>query len=153
MLTDDGSSPSEVTLPSRGDSWNHVVSKTRVYQSDFWYVWVELKYTGIGTGQQVGVLLRRYNSSCSVQQTMINTTIDVTSSSYNWYIVSALQSAVYVAPGDRLVVELRDSAGALPKVLRYDQADTGFSASMVITPDWYPPPWWHYWRNRMRRGQ
>lgn len=156
LSTVQGASPATMDLDATGDTWNIVspfgLGGIRLRAPGDWKAYLVLKKTGLTNGT-CNVKIQRRNSSCVLQETLLDEDITVTSTSFVLHTVTDSSSGntpFYL--GDLLLLILTETGGTV--ILEYDQA--GLSTSRIDIPDPAAGPQWYYHmlrkRNEARKG-
>jgi len=136
LNTSAGTTPSTQDVSSE-HTWNRT-EIARSIQSGDWSVILDVT-TGAGGGMpnRVTAVVERRNSSCVVQETILNVQSgSLTASSTEEITLTATGVAqVDFAAGDILTIRVVRSAGARTQTLRFDDDPTTDADSRLITPD------------------
>jgi hypothetical protein len=115
-----------LTNVDNGDTWNRIESPARTIQAGDWVFDAHISVdSGGGPGNQVTCLIRRMNSSCVEQEIIMDQTSGTLTKGATTNVVLTQVGVGQIAfdDGDRLIVELKHSAGSRVVNVLYNDVD------------------------------
>lgn len=132
-----GASVATKVLDGTGDTWNRTESPARSIAAGNWTFYFDITCgSGGGAPNRVTVLIERRNSSCAVQEEVVNEEITVSKGVTDEYSTEPVDPGqVDFADGDILTVILTQTNGGQTVTLRYNDSDPSDADSRLVHPD------------------
>ncbi len=128
-----GASNSTKVLTITGHSWNKTETERSILSGD-WTVYVDITHNGAGGNRAITILLRRMNSSCVAQETILSGSVTPTKGATGEYSYTAVGvSQINFAANDILLLEL-DPATDSVHTLNYNGSGASYDSRMS-SPD------------------
>lgn len=133
ILGAQGSSNSTKVLTTTGHSWNKTETERSIASGD-WTVYIDITHNGSGGSKAISVLLRRMNSSCEAQETILSGSVSPTKGGTGELSITASGvGQINFAADDILLLEL-DPATSSVSTLYYNGSGGSYDSRMS-SPD------------------
>lgn len=133
-----GSADTGEVMDATYDYW-YEPSTPRTLGAGNWQVHFWVDTASSGSGATATAIVERVNSSCTVQQTIVNEAVVLTKGSWQQYSTAAVDpGAVTIAAGQRLLFRLAKTAGNSAATLHYNGGVGGIAETRLIHPSATP---------------
>ncbi len=133
VLGAQGSSDSTKVLTTTGHSWNKTETERSIL-SGTWTVYIDITHNNGGGSKAISVLLRRMNSACEAQETILSGSVSPPKGGTEELVVTdAGVGQINFAADDILLLELDPSTNNVSTL--YYNGSGGSYDSRVISPD------------------